>query len=92
MSRYFLDVQIGELFRDEDGTSLPDRRAAHNLALEVLANLVRDAAEELWRGEPLRVIVHDEERVPLFTVDATTRPAGPAHRGQAEVREFSSQL
>lgn len=90
MPRFFFHVQMGELFRDEHGTTLPDHRAAHDVALKVVAELVRDAADELWRGDAFRVVAEDERRMPLFTLDVTARPAHSERRGQAEGRQFHS--
>jgi hypothetical protein len=68
---------MGELFSDERGTTLPDHGAARKVALEVLADLVRDAADILCRGETFRVVVEDEWRIPLFTLDVTARAGNP---------------
>ena len=89
MPRFYFHVQMGELFPDEEGTTLPDERAARGIALEVMAQLVRDAADELWRGDALRVCAEDERRRPLFTLDLSARPA-PERRVDAEIRAFHS--
>jgi hypothetical protein len=90
MPRFFFHVRMGEPFPDEHGTTLPGRREAHNVALEVLAGLIRDAADELWRGEALSVVAEDEQRMPLFAIDVTTRLGGSEPGSEANVREFHS--
>ena len=90
MPKFYFHVQMGELFPDEEGTTLPDERAARGIALEVVAQLVRDAADELWRGDALRVSAEDERRRPLFTLDLSARPARSERRVEAEICAFRS--
>jgi hypothetical protein len=66
---------MGERYSDEQGTALPDLRAARKAALEVVAELIRDAADELWRGDGFRVVAEDDRCVPLFMLDVTARAA-----------------
>ena len=73
MPQFFFHVQMGELFPDETGITLPNDRAARDVALQVLAELARDAADELWRGDVFRVVAADESRMPLVTVEVAAR-------------------
>ena len=78
MPRFFFNIQMDELYADEGGTELPDQDGARNVAVEIVSELVREAAGELWRGGAFRVCAEDERRAPVFTLEvkALSAPAG----------------
>lgn len=74
MPRFYFDVEFGSVFLDDHGVGLPDVRAARNVALDTLAEVLRGAGEEFWRaGGCFRLTAQDKQRRPLFRIDVTGR-------------------
>lgn len=74
MTRFFFHVQDGALYADEHGADLLDQRAARKVALEIVSQLVRDAVDDLWSGGAFCVLVEDDQRAALFTLEVRVRP------------------
>lgn len=74
MPRFYFEVEFGDVFPDEQGVGLPDVRAARNVALDTLAEMLRGAGEEFWQaGGVFRLTAQDNQRRPVFRIDVTGR-------------------
>jgi len=61
MPRYFFHVHDGQEFPDREGTVLADREAARTESMMAAAEMLRDAALNLWTGEEWTMQVVDEK-------------------------------
>jgi hypothetical protein len=77
MPRYFFHIQDHQMFRDEEGTLLPDLAAARTEASQVAAGYLRDHPADVWSPRMLTITVEDETGLMLFqiTVSGHDSPA-----------------
>jgi hypothetical protein len=69
MARYFFHTQDGVCYPDEHGTELPDLHAARAVAIRTLGEILRDAPKIFEAEMSLRLLVTDEHRLALFSLD-----------------------
>lgn len=69
MGRYFFHTDGRARFEDEDGTELDCDAAAQIQAARVIAELVRERPEDIWRDQTLSIIVVNDEGRALFRLD-----------------------
>jgi hypothetical protein len=63
MPRYFFNVEDDRTIIDQEGTDLPNLRAAREAAVNTSAELLRERAESThWNGKPWRMWVTDHWR------------------------------
>jgi hypothetical protein len=61
MPRYFFNVEDDRTIIDQEGTDLPNLRAAREEAVSTSAELLRErAGGSLWNGKPWRMWVTDQ--------------------------------
>ena len=84
MPRFYFHAEDGRCFPDEEGTLLPDTRAARRQATAVFGELVKEMPDGVWDSGAFRVTVKDEDGLVLFVLDmsAVTSPAAAAPRGR----------
>lgn len=68
MPRYYFHIQDGRLFRDEDGTELPDLASAEVEASRVVGAHLRDHPDEPWRDGDIVMTVADEQGLTLLSL------------------------
>jgi hypothetical protein len=61
MPRLYFHTHDGCAFRDEDGTDLPNAKAASIAASKILSDLLWSSPNEPWKGGMLTVTVTDAE-------------------------------
>jgi hypothetical protein len=60
MAQYFFDLRSGSTFsRDTDGTELPDAEAAHDMALDALVGVAREAVVKGSTGQHFAIEVRN---------------------------------
>ena len=60
MALYFFDLRsAGTLSQDEEGMELPDSEAAHDVALDALVSVARDAVTEGSTNQRFAIEVRD---------------------------------
>ena len=73
MQRYFFDTDDGSgRISDTEGQVLPSFEAARKLAVEEVAQMIRDEMPD-GRQEAYVVIVRDENRWPIYVATALMR-------------------
>ena len=61
MPRYFFNMDDGRTAIDNEGSDLPDLKAAQEEALVTTADMMRDGGgPDLWSGKPWRMWVTDQ--------------------------------
>ena len=76
MPLYFFNRTDGHSDIDQDGTELPDLKAARLEAVHYLAQTMRDHPADIWEHDgDLKVEVLDETRLVLCTVTVMTLDA-----------------
>jgi hypothetical protein len=68
MPRYFFHVHDGQDFPDDEGTVLANTEAARKESMVAAAEMLRDAALNLWTGEEWTMNVVDETGQPIFNL------------------------
>lgn len=69
MKRYFFHIQYGELFRDGEGTLLPDLKAAQRNAAELLGRMLIDESDSFWDKPNITVTVTDQHDLVLWSLE-----------------------
>ncbi|WP_298870982.1 hypothetical protein [uncultured Bradyrhizobium sp.] len=78
MERYFFDIQSGrELFADEEGLRLPDRKAAEVEAMQTLVGIVKESVFKSERPDLAVEVRSATER--LFCVSMVQRNGSTKH-------------
>jgi hypothetical protein len=77
MSRFFFHVHDSISFLDEEGTELPDLKAAREQAIITAGSILRENPDHLWAGNPWRMEVADEGGHLLFTLHFALQKAAP---------------
>ena len=72
MPRYFFHSEDGQLFHDNEGTQLADAAAARVEAVRFAGALLMDRPQALWESTRWRMLVTDERRTILFTIEVST--------------------
>ena len=72
MPKYFFHSEDGHIFHDAEGTELADVAAARAEATRFAAALLTDRPQELWESTSWRLIVVDEQKAILFTIELKT--------------------
>ncbi|HEV2748685.1 MAG TPA: hypothetical protein VGW34_15495 [Allosphingosinicella sp.] len=77
MPSYHFNIEGGELGEDREGTDLRDLATAKCEAAKLLGRVLCDSADTFWDRQELSVIVTDETKLVLFTLNlfATEAPA-----------------
>ena len=77
MPRFFFNSEDGDCFLDKSGTVLPNLAAARREGVKILGELIVHDPELFLKTESFRVIVQDENRLTLYTIDMSglTSPA-----------------
>lgn len=77
MPRYFFHSENGRLLTDESGDELAGLPQTKASAVRFLCEMLPVLGEELWTAGTARVVVTDEQKLVLFTLDvsAVTSPA-----------------
>ena len=73
MPRYFFHSEDGQLDFDEDGTELADSATARLEGVRFAGSLLKDRAQALWEATDWRLIITDESKTILFTIEVTTK-------------------
>ena len=77
MPRYFFHSEDGRLEHDQVGTELADPAAARLEAVRFAGALLKDRSQILWEGTDWRLLVTDESKAILFTIDVSTKIGSP---------------
>ena len=72
MPRYFFHSEDGRLDYDQNGTELADPAAARREAVQFAGALLKDRAQAVWEGTRWRLLVTDEDKTILFTIEVNT--------------------
>ena len=73
MPKYFFHSEDSQLELDEDGTELADPATARLEGVRFAGSLLRDRAQALWEATDWRLIITDESKTILFTIEVTTK-------------------
>jgi hypothetical protein len=95
MARFYFNVHDGKSILDDEGTELPDWRAARIEAIRLAGHILQDDAHRIALGEDWRIEVTDHTGLILFqmTFQVVEAPvlleqiARDAARDQGEARE-----
>jgi hypothetical protein len=68
MARYFFHTEDGLRLPDDEGVDLPDLAAVRAEAVGVLADLLRDNAQEVLKTGLLRIVVTDARQATVFVL------------------------
>jgi hypothetical protein len=71
MPRYFFDIQDGRHIPDHDGTVFANPEAARVAAVVASGEMLRDYAEQFWKGSNWQMHVHDEQGGIVCDLDFT---------------------
>ena len=71
MPRYFFTTEDGQVIRDEDGEELHDEASARREAVRFMGAILKDHPGDFLDQERWRMIVSDEARGDLFTVEVS---------------------
>lgn len=80
MPRYFFHLEDHVFTHDEEGTELPDLRAARLQAAELVGEILKHEASRFWDMGDWRLVVTDDQQNILFRIDfrgTTVRPNPP---------------
>jgi hypothetical protein len=80
MSRYFFHTKDGRCIADEDGTELPNQGFARIEAIKLMGELLTNFPEKFWETGSLSVIVSNQDRLTLFTIDCCSADAPAMQR------------
>ena len=90
MPRYFFHSEDGHLTYDSEGTEFADAAAARLEAVRFAGALIGENPENLWESTRWRLLVTDENKAVLFTIEVNTvigaavTPWRPARRASAQ--------
>jgi hypothetical protein len=84
MPRYHFNVEDGLSGLDQDGTELPDLNSAQIEAVRLGGAMLREGAEQFWKGQQWKMDVTDAGGTILFklifvAVDGTVQPSHLGH-------------
>lgn len=74
MPRYYFNTVDGQSYPDEEGTELPDLRAARTEAARVVGELLKEQPDDLWRTGRLRLDVTDESGRSVLVLEVCLVP------------------
>jgi len=66
--RYFFDIEDGVVARDDDGTEVPNAQELSLVAVETIADVMRDRGNAFWNEPNLSLTVRDHEDLTLLTI------------------------
>lgn len=69
MPRYHFHMKDGTCLEDEGGTELPSLAAAKDTAVRVMTESLQGRPGLFWEEEAFSIVVTDDDRLSLFTVD-----------------------
>ena len=72
MPRYFFHSEDAQLTHDNEGTDLADVGAARLEAVRFAGALMTERAEALWESARWRLVVTDQTKSILFTIEVNT--------------------
>ena len=72
MPRYYFHSEDGFLLHDSEGTELADQAAARIEAARLSGILLQERPQALWDSTRWRLLVTDETRMILFTIEVST--------------------
>ena len=72
MPRYFFHSEDGFLLHDTEGTELADQAAARVEAVRRSGSLLQERPQAFWKSTRWRLLVTDETRMILFTIEVST--------------------
>jgi hypothetical protein len=67
--RYFFRTENGRCYPDDEGTELPDIRAACLEASKVFGDFLKEKPADVWENDNLTVTVSDEAGLTLFILN-----------------------
>jgi hypothetical protein len=73
MPKYFFDVNGNGVPDSEEGQMLTDDEGAWHEATLVAGEIFKDVDGNFRPGEQWKLVVQDEQRRPLFSIDVTSR-------------------
>lgn len=71
MPRFYFHTEDGACYPDQDGSDLPDLKAASATAIKVLAAHLQKKPHDLWRHDCLHLHLSDHRGMNLLTLTVT---------------------